>query len=148
MQASHVGREAELTALGQSWRLARWERRTWDAFLDWARPRLPDPLEVARKALALFPQHLHEGIVRHAIDLSSRALASNSPQVQALLASAEGTAHVLWLLLRDNHPGVTEEQAWLVMAGAGDDALAAAFRRCQGRTPEAAAPNPPAPAGA
>lgn len=147
MRADHVGREAEVQALGQSWRLSRWERGTWEAFLSWCRPRLPDPLEVAKKALAVFPAHMHDAIVRHAIDQASFAATSNSPQVQALLGSAEGTAHVLALLLKKHHPEADDDLAMLIAMEVGGDALKAAFETCAGRAPEGALPNGRAPAG-
>lgn len=147
MRADHVGREAEVQALGQSWRLSRWDRGTWEDFLTWAKTRLPDPLDVAKRAMATLPAHLHDAIVRHALDQAALAVTSSSPGVQALLNSVDGTVRVLWLLLRKHHPDVDEDTALLIAAEAGHEALRDAFERCSGRVPPAAAPNAKAPAG-
>jgi hypothetical protein len=45
--AEHVGRECTFDALGKPWTASRWSRRVWNDFVEWAKPLVPDPLEVA-----------------------------------------------------------------------------------------------------
>lgn len=45
MFAGHIGREAEITALGRTWTLCRWDRLIWREFLKWVKANSPDPLE-------------------------------------------------------------------------------------------------------
>lgn len=48
---SHIGREVEANALGRAWRFARWDRGVWVAFADWAKGKLPDPIEAMAKSI-------------------------------------------------------------------------------------------------
>lgn len=136
--ASHIGREAEFQALGRTWRAGRATRAVWDAFLAWARPRIPDPLEVGRKALALYPEGQHAAIVRLAMEEAQAYLSIGSPQVMRALGSLEGMGHMLWLLLRPNHPGITEDEAFDIVMDLGLEKFRQTLEATGGKVPAAA----------
>lgn len=144
--AEHVGRDSEIVALGQKWKVGRWTRRVWNDFLEWAKPRIADPLDVAEKALAKFPAHLHEVIVRHAIDRSQMHLTAGSTEVQSLLGTVEGSVYLLYLLLKDSHPGVTEDMAFDIATEVGGERMRKAFDVAAGKVPAVVQGNEAAPA--
>lgn len=133
--ATHVGRETTVEALGRTWRVGRWSRSVWEEFLAWARPRIPDPLEIASRHLDRFPPHMQEMLVRHACDRAADYLGASSPQVQQCLTSLEGSVHLLYLLLRRNHPEVTEDMAMDIAVEAGAAEVKKAFDAAAGRQP-------------
>ncbi len=145
-QATHVGRETELKdAGGRVWHTARWTRAVWTDLLEWARPRIPDPFTVAEKAMARFPAAHHPAIVAQAVQLSGEYLSIGSPQVAACLGSVEGMAYLMYLLLRPNHTGVTEDEAFDVLLAVGIDEANRAFKRASGKAaPEGNGSAPPA----
>jgi hypothetical protein len=143
--ASHVGREAEIVALGRTWRASRWTRAVWADFLAWAKGRIPDPLDILLSSLDRIPEHLQDAAVRYAIDKSSEHLSVASPVVMRCLDSVEGTAHLLYLLLKPNHPGLTEDEAFEIALAAPEQAKAA-FDRASGRFVEGPAKNGEGPA--
>jgi len=146
-QAPHVGRETELEGEdGRRWRTSRWTRGVWDALLEWARPRIPDPLSVAEKAIKMLPERLHAGIVAQAVQMSSEYLSIGSTEVQRCIASVEGRAHLMYLLIRPTHPDVTPEDAFDLLLHVGPEKSKQAFDRASGLTPKGAEKNAPAPA--
>jgi hypothetical protein len=145
MIATHVGREQVVEALGRQWKVGRWTRRVWADFLAWAKPLVPDPLKVAKRALAEFDPAFHAAIVERAVELSGEYLSVGSPQVGRLLDSVEGTVHVLWLLLKDGNPGVTEDDAFDLAAALGPVGLRAVLDASAGRVPPGAEGNAGAP---
>lgn len=173
--APHVGREATLTALGQTWTASRWDLQVWDDFLAWARTALPDPMDVAIAACertAARERALSERLadtkdkaeakrlqgqisdlqaiqtqtMKLGMDKGSSYLAVNSPEVRSLVSSARGSAHALWLLLRKHHPDVTEEVALEIIQQAEPEAINRLWTLVQGRAPEETAKNASAPA--
>lgn len=144
--AAHVGREAEFTALGRGWRASRATRDAWDRFLGWAKPRIPDPLEVGKKALALFPEAQHAGIVRLAMEKAGEYLSIGSPEVMRCLGSMEGMAFMLYVLLRPNHPGITEDEAFDIVMDLGAQKFKETLEAAGGKVPAGAEGKGPAPA--
>src|SRR3954468_17248808 len=111
--AAHVGREQSFEALGRTWTLARWTRGVWRDFLEWARPRIPDPREVAARFLELVPdtaenQGVRAIIVNRALDDAQEHLAPTSLRVLRLLGSSDGLVQVVRQLLRPAHGDVSE----------------------------------------
>lgn len=144
-EATFRGRETEAKALGQTWRFSRWTLNVLDEFLDWARTQLPDPLEVAEKAIFRLQREARR--IREskeyddgekqfllstnaqqqslwadkAMDEATSYLGMGSPQFQSLLNSARGAARLAMLLLRKHHPDIDEETAFAIASEVGDD---------------------------
>ena len=144
--AEHVGRETAVGALGRSFRVGRWTRAIWAEFLAWAKPRIPDPLEVVARHLDKYPPALQEALVRHACDRACDYLGVGSPAVQQCLASLEGSVYLLYLLLKANHPEMTEDMALEIALEVGADRLKATFDAAAGKAPPEGNGHP-APAG-
>jgi hypothetical protein len=141
MLARHVGREQDITdAAGRRWRLGRWTRSVWASILAWARPLVPDPFDVAKKALAAFPEHLHAGIVDDAVERASIPYGIGHPGVQQAVSSIEGTAFVVQQLLLAAHPDATLDDAFDLAADMG-------FKETNRRLKIASGETPPDPAG-
>lgn len=144
--ANHVGRANTIHALGTEWTVGRWTRGVWAALLEWAKPRIPDPLDVGKKAMAIFPEAHHAAIVRHAVDAAEMYIGIDSPHVGRCLDDILGTAQILYQLLKPAHPNVTEDEAFDVMVSAGPKAVKDALAISSGKTPPAAEGKGSAPA--
>lgn len=132
---NHVGRPQQVIALGQTWTLSRWDRRTWAEFLDWAKTQLPDPRKTAAEFLAMLPHDdpSRESIVAKALDEANTHLSISSPRVKALLESSAGVTRLVYLLLKPNHPEITEETAYDIVTTA--DNLNDVLTKCAGVAP-------------
>lgn len=142
MIATHVGREQTIEVDGRVWRVSRWTRAVWNEYLTWARGVLPDPVEVALKHLDHVPEKLQAAWVRMALDKKTCYLSVSSPEVQSLLASLEGTVHLLWLLLKPYQPEVTLDDAFEVAMRIGEQELDKILTRAAGENKEGEAPAP------
>lgn len=137
---SHVGRPQTVEALGQTWTLARWDRRVWAEFLEWAKTKLPEPRKTAAEFLAMLPegpdrQAVAETIVTKALDESTSHLSVGSPKVTQLLTSIEGGVYLLYLLLKRNHPEATEDTAYDLFTAVGPDVAQDLMGKCSGAAP-------------
>lgn len=171
--ASFRGRETETTLNGRTWKFSRWTLNVLDDFCNWAAKQLPDPLEVAEKAVLrlqrfikattdnpaldevekeFLVQSYREQIDRTselAMSKASGFLAINSPEMQSLLNNPRGTAHLLLLLLKAHHPDATEEDAFRLAVEIPEAEMKRIMVTTMGKSPPGpAAPtkNPLAPA--
>ncbi len=116
----HVGREQTVEALGRTWKFGRWDRGVWADLFKFARQVLPNPVEVAFQAIEHLPAEptnpalraAMEAVVSKALDKAASYISVASPEMRSLLASVEGNAHLVWLLVRKHHPEVTEDEAY------------------------------------
>lgn len=141
--AAHLGREQEVTALGRTWKLARWDRGVWWRVLEWARGQVPDPLDAATAVIermagrqsrlqveakgkppaesvplleeATILERRAEQLLRIALDKRMVYLSVNAPEIQALMDSLEGSTRVLWELLKPAHGEVTDDDAYGIL---------------------------------
>lgn len=151
--ASHLGREQEVEALGRTWKLARWDRGVWWRILEWARGKVPDPLEAATPILermaarqskltvdarskppaesvplleeATIMERRAEQLLRMSLDKRMVYLSVNAPEIQALMDSLEGSTRVLWELLKVAQPDVTDDDAYGILQTLTGSATAA-----------------------
>lgn len=135
MIAQHVGRETTLSALGQNWTVGRLTRRDWADWLEWAKPRIPDPLDVLSRNLDKFPAHLHDGLIRHAVGLASEYLSIGSREVHRCLTSLEGSTRLLWQLMRKHHPTIDEDTVFEIAMEVGAEVLQASIDKASGKAP-------------
>ncbi len=141
--ASFRGRETTTEALGRTWKVSRWSLDRMDDFRDWAATQLPDPLEIAEKALLRHQrqawqigndkslpdeerafllaanQERQERLARLAMEQATGYLSFLSPQVRTLLFDPRGSARLFLTLLREHQPEVTEEQAYQIGEAVG-----------------------------
>jgi hypothetical protein len=136
MSAKHIGRETEVEALGQTWRLSRLTRALWEDWLAWARPRIPNPLAAVRQDLANWPEEDREMLVKAALDSYSAVLTINSKQARDMLSTIEGSTKMVQLLLRQHHPNMTEEKALEIMMELGQQKMNEAMTRAAGEGPK------------
>jgi hypothetical protein len=146
MSASHVGRETTVEAMGRTWRVQRVERAVWSALLEWAKPRIPDPLAVAERMLARLPAEHHKEIVRLGMEASAEYLSIGSPQVMRCVSSVEGMTHLMYLLLQKHQPGTTEDEAFAIIMEIGQDRMRGVVKEAGGTVPPAAEGKGQAPA--
>lgn len=139
MTTTYTKPTAEVYALGQTWTLSAWDAGVWREFLAWARAKLPDPLATGKKVIDAFPATAHDAVVRQSLFDACMPLVDNSPGVQHLLAGHDGASYMLWLLLRPNHPGVTQDDAYAIGRELGEEGLRPALARVRGEKVEGAA---------
>ena len=130
----HIGREQVFEALGKSWRLSRWERRVWWELLDWARSKIPDPVETINKHLEKMPEKAVKHAVEAALNASRTFLSITSPEVQAMLQSMEGMVKTMYLLLLEHQKDVTEDEAYAIVMGFGAEEIQRRFGVALGRS--------------
>jgi hypothetical protein len=83
---------------------------------------------------------LSEILVNKAQELASSYLDFNSPQFRSILASPAGASYAMYLLLKPNHPDVTEDDAYDVMTALGGDEIGRIFATVQGKAAAADLP--------
>lgn len=141
--ADHVGRPQQVEALGQTWTLGRWDRPVWAAFLDWASAKIPDPKKQAAELLAMIPKDdtaCRVAVVEKALAESLEYLNESSPRVHQALDSLMGTAQLIYLLAKGNHPTMTEDLAYDIVVSAGKEQLQAKVKLCAGIPPQKKSP--------
>lgn len=140
--AAHVGREQGFEALGRQWRLGRQTRAVWWEFLEWARGQIPDPITEAKRAVEGMSESVVVKIVSKALDDKRIFLSVASPEVKALLNSLEGGVYLLTLLLKINHPEITEDLAFDISLEVGQERLQELFMVAAGQQPSGNADAP------
>lgn len=165
---SCFGRETTVQALGKEWKISRRTLGILDDFTDWAASRLPDPLEVAEKAILRLQdkqrkvamdfeakkissadaQHLinayqeqADRYAKIAMDKATAYLAFDSAEMQSLVHSARGSARMLMLLLKEHQPDVDEDTAFAISQELGREGQSKAEAVANGSPP----PGPQAP---
>jgi hypothetical protein len=103
-----IGKETYVEIGGEKYKLARFDRRIYDQFLQWADKQLGHPLDAIKDKLASFPPKIQEIMVRDALDRAALRRSISSPEVQALLATPEGCMKLLALLFQKHHPELTD----------------------------------------
>jgi hypothetical protein len=81
------------------------------AILEWAKSKLPSPLEDALKKLDKIPKHLQESLLKEALKQDRSPVSWDDPAVMSLLATPEGAAKVFSIRL-----GVPEDEVAQVIA--------------------------------
>lgn len=108
---NHIGIESTITIGGKNYKLSRFTRENWRAFLKFCRQVLPDPIEIASRNIDRLPTELANRLLDKAYEDSKVFLSIGSPGVLDVMNSLEGLAYLFWLLLREFQPDMTEEQA-------------------------------------
>lgn len=168
----HVGRSVTVQSCDAPWTLSRWTLAVDDEFADWAKTKLRDPLELSgeyvkrliaeerglRKQLEADPKNEElqgkiadlEAMQTHyakiGLEKACGYLSITSPEMAGLIASPRGAARMLWLLLRENHEGITEDDAKVIQENADPQELQEAFRVARGKVPPAQPKNGRCPA--
>lgn len=136
--ATHVGVEQEFTALGKSWRIARWDRAAWRKILAWVATVLPDPRKAAAEFMAMLPpdsEQQKRELVAQALDEYQEHLSPTSPRVQAVLDSLDGGIKVLEILLKQYQPDVTEDVAYDLLMAYGLEPMTELLKGAAGVAP-------------
>lgn len=143
-----LGKVSEAQALGKTWKVSRLELRIVRAFRDWISDRVKRKFDRVDKYFDKLPpeeQVAHQRLESATYDqLDSFSI--TCPLAQDYLRTEEGMAHFAWLLLREHHPDVTEDEAlsvWLELADAGQ--TQEILVNAQGRLPSSGNPVAPAP---
>lgn len=163
------GRDGEVIVNGKTWKTGRMTLNVIDAFLDWCRPLLPDPLTIAtndvlrleravrdvqasdapdadKAAVVATLRRQQEQVTELAFDRATAYLSWTAPEVQGVLRSPRGAARMLYLLLREHQPDVTEDDAWSVLTALGEKQRDV-FTKASGKVAGDSTPDPTRPAG-
>jgi hypothetical protein len=89
-----------------------------------------------RAAILMAPQYIPfaDVMTRQVVQKMGTYQGFGSPEVNSVLASAEGMSYFLYLLLRRHHPEVTLDKAHELWIALGDKRASALITRCRGKT--------------
>lgn len=113
MSASHVGREQIITVGGKEYKLSRLRRKEWREWHEWAVQLLPNLLEVLAASIEKYPANLQPLMASEAVQMVNVPVERRTAE---LMDTPSGWAKLVGLLLRENHPGITDDEAWDVAA--------------------------------
>lgn len=94
---------------GQDYRLGRLRRKEWSAFHDWAATLLPNVLEILAAQIEKYPANLQPLMASEAVQMVNEPI---ERRTHSLLDTPSGWAKMVYLLLQEHHPSVTDDEAW------------------------------------
>ena len=161
---SFCGRMCEAEVLGQRWKFARWTWRIIDLWTEWAQEQLPNPITKAIAAIEHMDKEelerkitdprvlasrnkIKDELVNAAMKQAGNYLGFTSAEVQALINSPRGAAHLVVLLLIENHPDITDEKALDIITALGPEQFERILITTAGRSPPGRQGNGSAPVG-
>src|ERR671925_207863 len=125
----HIGKEGEIFALGQTWKLGRFDVSVWDELLEWFKRRLPDPFAGLQTLAVCIPKDAppdHPVLVafNRAFSEAQRKAATiysiDAPEFhEAIDNTLDGKVERFRLLLKRNHPDITRQQALEILQELG-----------------------------
>lgn len=116
-----IGEDAEFQACGKTWKLGRLDVEVWDALLEWAKPRIINPLEYLRVIAKDIPQEVLMKQISEGRDKCPFILTILHPMFQECInETPEGNLQQFYLLLRKHHPEVTRDEALAVLKELGE----------------------------
>ena len=141
-----LGRETQVEALGKQWTVARAELPVLRLFVEWIKDQLGDPFAGIEKELALYKELLPpEEYKAKALERIKEAkdeadaikcMDINSPIISKWMSSVTGAMKLLHLMLKVNHPEVTEGEAARVFSEIGVAKAMEAIADGNGKLPE------------
>lgn len=136
-----LGKETTIQALGKTWTIGRLELRVVREFRDWLKDRLVDPLAIGEQYFRLLPPEEQLARVKEAeaIGRDLKGFSLQCDLARKALATEEGAAKLVQLLLQAHHPDVTMDEAFLVCQEAGPQ-LERAMASASGSLPNAETP--------
>jgi hypothetical protein len=98
---------------GKSYKLSRLDTTILEKAVAWADKVLPDPMDVVREQIKGFPPEIQLELVKEAQQTARlrKAKSPNSPDIQALLNSAEGIKKCLALMVQKHQPDLSDDDA-------------------------------------
>lgn len=96
----------------KEYRLADIDVAASKKLLEWAKPRLTDPVQFILKELASLPEHLKAEVLKEHLAMKRQPVTLDSPDMQALLRTPEGSEFVVMLMWQTNNPELSTEQVW------------------------------------
>ncbi len=127
-----IARESTITLNGKEYRLAKATTNRLDEFVEWCKTKLPNPIKLAGELIGSFPAEHRELLVRVAMEEGSSPLSINSPRVQALASTPDGSVRLFHILIKPNHPEVTLDELAEWMKNADATELQKAFAKVSG----------------
>lgn len=102
--------------------------RHFATLIKFLRSRMPSPFEAIAKDVAALPPHLQEVAVREAVNLkSSGSRELSRSHVESQLYEVEPCAFLCWILIRDNHPGLSLETLTAAVRESGTETVLASL---------------------
>lgn len=109
MSASHVGREQTIEVNGKKYRFGRLKREDWAEFHQWAEKLLPPLLDILAASIEKFPLEIQRLMASESVAMVNEPI---ERRTSSLIDTPSGWAKLVELLLRENHPDITDEEAW------------------------------------
>lgn len=132
-----LGKESTVQALGKTWVFGRAELSVIAEFKDWVAAQIGDPFFVVdRYADKLSPEMFREKLKEaEAVRDQLASFSLGCALAIRFLNTEAGAAKLTQLLLRANHPRVTEEDALAILLEMGAAKLAEAIETGSGSVP-------------
>jgi hypothetical protein len=110
-----IAKEVTFELNTKTYRLSRFSRKYSDAFVDWAKNVLPNPVDELLTRISKFPHDLQISITNMITKMLSCKMTIDSPEVAALFYSQDGHYKTLMILLQANHKDLNDDDAWQVI---------------------------------
>lgn len=128
--------DGEVWRNGQrKWLLPRDEMMRWAEMWDWMKPRMPDPFRHLEKIIDKMTVDQAREEIKLAQERELAMMTIDSPEAMILLDSVEGRVHKFFVLLRMNHPDITEEECYHILEQIGRDKEREALAQASGEPP-------------
>lgn len=139
-----LGKASPVKALGAEWKVGPFTLDTLEAFRDWIAEQEGDPfLELETKWFDRLPPDEQVKRITRAEDIKRqlKRFTLQCPLAREWMTNERGAVHFLYLLLKPNHPNITQKQVFCIAQEAGP-ALKAAVDSAVGVPPVGNAQTP------
>lgn len=110
-----IAKETSFELNNKTYKLSRFSRKYSDAFVDWAKKVLPNPVDELLSRISKFPHDFQITVTNMMARMLSCKMTLDSPECSALFYSQDGQYKTLMILLQANHPELSDDDAWQVI---------------------------------
>jgi len=136
---NQLGSDVEFEVLGKRLKASRLKLSITRQFVAWVKPQLGDPMLRLKSVVKDLPESValeaYRDAKREAEEIE--ALDWNSTAVLRFRGTEQGVCHLLWLMLKVHHPGITEDQVNDIAGVIGDDKVLEIMAVANGQDPNA-----------
>lgn len=121
MSKQWVGQEQTVKVGEKVYTLSKADASVREEFLEWARPRIADPIDAILGKLEKMKPKAASLFTREALQQARARYDFASPEIQQVAQTEAGIVKMISLLLRKHHPDITDEEALDVGQAIGDE---------------------------
>ena len=110
-----IAKPASFELNNKVYTLSRFTRKHSDAFVEWAKKVLPNPVDEVIARIDKLPLEIQIRMSSMLTKMLSCKMTIDCPECAALFYSMDGQYKIMMLLLQANHPELTDDQAWEII---------------------------------